>query len=156
MCEFVIISKPNSIAYDPHNTMYIIYLACTSTASWLFHTHIIPRAGPLGYKVRVRLHSFCHLLRDLIDERVKGLLYVDIIFGAGLDVLYPERVGQLFGIFLGNGSDVRQVRFIANQDYSGILPWEISDGGSPVCVHLCVCVSECMCVIDGECASGID
>ena len=146
--------------------MYIIiYLACTSTASRLFHIHIIPWAAPLAYKVRVRFHGFCHLLGDLIDERVKGLLYVDIIFGAGLNVLYPKRVGQLFCTLLCNGSDIGEVRFITDQDYSGVLPREISDCGGPVCVCVCVrvccvcacvCMSECTCVIDGECASGKD
>ena len=140
MCEFVLIfiSRPNSIVYYDH-IMYNHYvnipgLACTSAAGRLIRIHIIPWAAPLSYKVRVCLHGFCHLFGDLINECVKGLLHIDIIFGAGLEVLYSKRVGQLFCILLANSSAIREVRFVANQDYSGILPREVSDGGGPVCV----------------------
>jgi hypothetical protein len=99
----------------------------------------------LGYKVRICLHGFRHLLGDFVDERVKGQLYVDVIFGAGLDVLYAEGSGQVLPTLLANGSDVSEVTFIANQNYSGVLPREVSDRGGPVSV--CVCMRVCATII---------
>ena len=89
----------------------------------------------MWYKVRVCLHGFCHLLRDFINEQVKGLLYVDVVFGTGFNVLYPEGLGQVLGTLLAHGSDICKIRFVANQHYSGILPREVSDGGGPACVY---------------------
>ena len=86
----------------------------------------------MWYKVRIRFHGFRHLLGDLIDERIKGQLYVDVILGTGLDVLDSEGAGQVFSALLGDGSDVGEVTLVADKHYSGILPREISDCRGPV------------------------
>ena len=97
----------------------------------------------MGYKVWIRLHGFCHLLGDFVDERVKGQLYVDVVLGACLDVLYSEGTSQVLSALLGDGSDISEVTLIADEHYSGILPREVSDCRGPVGMGVCECVCVC-------------
>lgn len=102
-----------------------------AAANFVISRVLLETCAFAGGAHRVGLQAFGHLVAYQVDQAFKHLLDVDIFFGAGLEELHAELVGELLAAFRRDDF-VFQVAFVADQYHLGVVPRVGLDLSGPV------------------------